>query len=59
MRQCVIVIRKSIILQFRFHKRFGKILIVSMLRNQHFSISLKSQISVAKKVTIQLTTPFL
>ncbi len=38
MRQCVIVIGESIILQFRFHKRFGKILIVSMLRNQHFSI---------------------
>ncbi len=59
MRQCVIVIRESIILQFRFHKHFGKILIVSMRRNEHLSISLKSQISVAKKVTIQLTTPFL
>ncbi len=59
MRQCVIVIRESIILQFRFHKRFGKILIVSMLREEHLSVSLKSQISVAKKVTIQLTPPFL
>ena len=59
MHQCVIVIHESIILQFRFHKCFGKILIVSMLRDEHLSISLKSQISVAKKVTIQLTTPFL
>ena len=59
MRQCVIVIRESIIFQFRFHKCLGKILIVSMLHNKHLSISLKSQISVAKKVTIQLTTPFL
>ena len=38
MRQCVIVIRESIIFQFRFHKRLGKILIVSMLRNEHLSI---------------------
>ncbi len=38
MRQCVIVIRESIIFQFRFHKLFGKILIVSMLRNEHLSI---------------------
>ncbi len=38
MRQCVIVIRESIILQFRFHKRFGKILIVSMLRDEHLSV---------------------
>ena len=44
MRQCVIVIRESIIFQFRFHKRLGKILIVSMLRNKHLSISLKSQL---------------
>ena len=49
MRQCVIVIRESIIFQFRFPKQFGKILIVSMLRNKHLSICLKSQISVAKK----------
>ena len=49
----------SIIFQFHFPKRFGKILIVSMLRIEHLSISLKSQISVAKKVTIQLTPPFL
>ncbi len=34
----------SIIFQFHFPKRFGKILIVSMLRNEHLSIlsSLKS-----------------
>ena len=38
MRQCVIVIRESIIFQFRFHKLFGKILIVSMLRNEHLSV---------------------
>ncbi len=38
MRQCVIVIRESIIFQFRFPKQFGKILIVSMLRNEHLSI---------------------
>ncbi len=38
MRQCVIVIRESIFFQFRFHKLFGKILIVSMLRNEHLSI---------------------
>ena len=38
MRQCVIVIRESIIFQFRFPKRLGKILIVSMLCNEHLSI---------------------
>ena len=38
MRQCVIVIRESIIFQFHFPKRLGKILIVSMLRNKHLSI---------------------
>ena len=54
-----LLLSQSIIFQFRFHKLFGKILIVSMLRNEHLSISLKSQISVAKKVTIQLTTPLL
>ena len=44
MRQCVIVIRESIIFQFRFPKHFGKILIVSMLRNEHLAVlsSLKS-----------------
>ena len=38
MRQCVIVIRESIIFQFRFPKQFGKILIVSMLRDEYLSI---------------------
>ncbi len=38
MRQCVIVIRESIFFQFHFPKRFGKILIVSMLRNEHLSV---------------------
>ena len=38
MRQCVIVFRESIIFQFRFHKLFGKIHIVSMLRDEHLSI---------------------
>ena len=41
--------KECIIFQFRFHKQFGKILIVSMLRDEHLSVSLKSQISVAKK----------
>ena len=30
--------KKSIIFQFRFPKRYGKILIVSMLRDEHLSI---------------------
>ncbi len=38
MRQCVIVIRESIIFQFRFPKLFGKILIVSMLRDEYLSV---------------------
>ena len=30
--------KKSIIFQFRFPKHYGKILIVSMLRNEHLSV---------------------